>query len=133
MERLTRETRGSVCPTKVLRASVGLTWDRPTHPSRIRQRARTDTPTHLQGKRQLPGCNRCGTARQRPKFRRRVGRWINWEPATGSHRCPGPGAPCKGPLFQQVRVLSRQRSSRPGSYPSGCGGNEVAEAWEKEG
>ena len=27
----------------------------------------------------------------------------------------------------------RQRSSRPGSYPSGRGGNEAVEAWEKEG
>jgi hypothetical protein len=41
--------------------------------------------------------------------------------------------PCKGPLFQQVRVLPRQRSSRPGSYPSGRGGNEAVEAWEKGG
>ena len=39
----------------------------------------------------------------------------------------------KGLLFQQVRVLSRQRSSRPGSYPNGCGGNEAFGAWEKEG
>jgi len=39
----------------------------------------------------------------------------------------------KGSLFQQVKVLPRQRSSRPGSYPSGCGGNEAAEAWEKGG
>lgn len=45
----------------------------------------------------------------------------------------GPSAPCKGLLFQQVRVLSRQRSSRPGSYPSGCGGNEAVGAWEKGG
>ena len=39
----------------------------------------------------------------------------------------------KGPLFQQVEVLSRQRSSRPGSYPSDCGGNKAVEAWEKGG
>ena len=45
----------------------------------------------------------------------------------------GPGVPCKGALFQQVRVLPRQRSSRPGSYPSSRGGNEAAEAWEKGG
>ena len=38
----------------------------------------------------------------------------------------------KGLLFQQVQVLSRQRSFQPGSYPSGHGGNEVAEAWGKE-
>ena len=31
----------------------------------------------------------------------------------------------KGSLFQQVEVLPRQRSSRPGSYPSGRGGNEA--------
>ena len=31
----------------------------------------------------------------------------------------------KGPLFQPVRVLPRQRSSQPGSYPNGCGGNEA--------
>jgi len=47
--------------------------------------------------------------------------------------CTGPGVPCKGALFQQVRVLPRQRSSQPGSYPSSHGGNEVAEAWETEG
>ncbi len=41
--------------------------------------------------------------------------------------------PCKGPLFQQVKVLPRQRWSRPGSYPSDRGGNEAVEAWEKEG
>jgi hypothetical protein len=35
-------------------------------------------------------------------------------------------------MFQQVEVLSRQRSSQPGSYPSGRGGNEAVEAWEKE-
>ena len=38
----------------------------------------------------------------------------------------------KGLLFQQVQVLSRQRSFQPGSYASGYGGNEVAEAWGKE-
>jgi len=32
-----------------------------------------------------------------------------------------------------VKVLPRQRSSRPGSYPSGCGGDEAFEAWETEG
>ncbi len=31
----------------------------------------------------------------------------------------------KGSLFQQVKVLPRHRSSRPGSYPSGRGGNEA--------
>src|SRR5262245_10869367 len=39
----------------------------------------------------------------------------------------------KGSLFQQVQVLSRQRSSRPGSYPSGCRGNEAVGAWETQG
>ncbi len=39
----------------------------------------------------------------------------------------------KGPLFQQVKVLPRQRSSQPGSFPSSRGGNEAAEAWEKGG
>ena len=47
--------------------------------------------------------------------------------------CTGPGVPCEGALFQQVRVLPRQRSSRPGSYPNGCGGNEAVEAWETQG
>ncbi len=47
--------------------------------------------------------------------------------------CTGPGAPCKGSLFQQVQVLPRQRSSRPGSYSSDHGGNKVVEAWETEG
>jgi hypothetical protein len=37
----------------------------------------------------------------------------------------------EGPLFQQVQVLPRQRSSRPGSYLSDRGGNEAVEAWEK--
>ena len=37
----------------------------------------------------------------------------------------------EGSLFQQVQVLPRQRSSRPGSYPSNRGGNEAVEAWEK--
>ena len=41
--------------------------------------------------------------------------------------------PCKDSLFQQVEVLPRQRSSRPGSYSSGYGGNKVVEAWETEG
>ena len=36
-------------------------------------------------------------------------------------------------VFQQAEVLPRQRSSRPGSYPSSRGGNEAAEAWEKGG
>ena len=48
-------------------------------------------------------------------------------------RCTRPGVPCKGPSIQQVRVLPRQRSSRPGSYPSNRGGDESVEAWEKEG
>ena len=39
----------------------------------------------------------------------------------------------KGALFQQVKVLPRYRSSRPGSYPSGREGNEAAGAWEKGG
>ena len=47
------------------------------------------------------------------------------------HWCAGPGVPCKGSLFQQVKVLPRQRPSQPGSYPSGRGGNETAGAWEK--
>ena len=34
----------------------------------------------------------------------------------------------KGLLFQRVEVPSRQRSSQPGSYLSGYGGNEVIEA-----
>ncbi len=38
----------------------------------------------------------------------------------------------KGDLFQRVQVLPRQRSSQPGSYPNGCGGNEAVEAWETE-
>src|SRR5713226_758921 len=38
----------------------------------------------------------------------------------------------QGLMFQQVQVLSRQRSFQPGSYPSGHGGNEGAEAWGKE-
>ncbi len=41
--------------------------------------------------------------------------------------------PCKDSLFQQVKVLLRQRSSQPGSYPRGRGGNEAVEAWEKGG
>jgi len=36
----------------------------------------------------------------------------------------------KVPLFQQVKVPPRQRSSQPASYPNGCGGNEAVEAWE---
>ena len=32
-----------------------------------------------------------------------------------------------------MKVLPRQRSSRPGSYPDGCGGNEAFEARETEG
>ena len=51
----------------------------------------------------------------------------------GADGCTGLGAPCKGPLFQRVEVPPRQRSSRPGSYPSSRGGNEAAEAWEKGG
>jgi hypothetical protein len=45
------------------------------------------------------------------------------------------GATCavKGPLIQQVRVLPRQRSSRPGSYPSGREGNDASGAWETGG
>jgi hypothetical protein len=39
----------------------------------------------------------------------------------------------EGPLIQQVRVLPRQMSSQPGSYPSDRGGNEAVEAWETEG
>ncbi len=39
--------------------------------------------------------------------------------------CTGSGVPCEGLLFQRVRVPSRQRSSRPGSYPSDRGGNEA--------
>ena len=50
-----------------------------------------------------------------------------------SNRCSGPRVPCEGALFQQVEVLPRQRSSRPGSYPSSHGGTEVAEAWETRG
>jgi len=34
----------------------------------------------------------------------------------------------EGSLFQQVQDLSRQRSSQPGSYLSGPGGNEGVEA-----
>ena len=47
--------------------------------------------------------------------------------------CIGPRVPCKGSLIQQVEVLPRQRSSRPGSYPSNRGGNEAVEAWETKG
>jgi hypothetical protein len=47
--------------------------------------------------------------------------------------CVGPCVPWKGSSFQRVRVPPRQRSSQPGSYPSGYGGNEVVEAWETEG
>jgi hypothetical protein len=50
-----------------------------------------------------------------------------WNGVCGS-RCA-----VKSPLFQQVQVLSRQRSSRPGSYPSGCRGNEAVGAWETRG
>jgi len=32
-----------------------------------------------------------------------------------------------GSMIQQERVLPRQRSSRPGSYPRGRGGNEASE------
>jgi len=39
----------------------------------------------------------------------------------------------EGPMIQQVQVLSRQRSSQPGSYPSNRGGNEAVEAWETKG
>jgi len=54
---------------------------------------------------------------------------IYWNPVSGLcwSRCA-----VKGLLFQQVQVLSRQRSFQPGSYPSGHGGNEGAEAWGKE-
>ena len=38
----------------------------------------------------------------------------------------------KGLSIQEERVLPQQRSSRPGSYPSGRGSNEAAGAWEKE-
>jgi len=37
----------------------------------------------------------------------------------------------KGALFQQERVLPRERSSRP-SYPSCRGGNVAVGAWVKE-
>ena len=47
--------------------------------------------------------------------------------------CTGPRVPCKGSLIQQVQVLPRQRSSRPGSYPSNRGGNEAIGAWETGG
>jgi hypothetical protein len=36
----------------------------------------------------------------------------------------------KGAGSQQVQVPPRQGSSRPGSYPSGGGGNEAVGAWE---
>jgi hypothetical protein len=52
---------------------------------------------------------------------------------TMRERCVRPRVPCKGPLFQQVTFLSRSRSSRPGSYPRGCGGNKALEAWETRG
>ena len=38
----------------------------------------------------------------------------------------GSGAPCKGSLFQQVRVVFRQRSSRLRSYPSDRRGNKAS-------
>ena len=62
--------------------------------------------------------------------------WIAPLPATGAERrrvfrrVYWSTCAVKGPLFQQVRVLPRQRSSRPGSYPSDGGGNEAVEAWE---
>jgi len=37
----------------------------------------------------------------------------------------------KGMPFQRVQVPPRQGSSRPGSYPSGGGGNEAVGAWER--
>ncbi len=61
------------------------------------------------------------------------GRSSHSSPDRRSGRCSGPRVPCKGSLFQQVQVLPRQRSSQPGSYPRGRGGNEAVEAWEKGG
>ena len=59
-----------------------------------------------------------------------------WRPTTETQissivaGCAGPGAPCKGALFQRAQVPPRQGSSWPGSYPSGGGGNEAVGAWE---
>jgi hypothetical protein len=46
---------------------------------------------------------------------------------SGGAKIVGARVPCKGPPLQRVGVPLRQGSSRPGSYSSGCGGNEAVE------